>query len=154
VVGGAGRKGARTLAAGLMFLRQKWGMSTLDIALIFGIWAGSIIFGWKQQPYWLIVPSAVCIVYTVSLIGSHSTWAATGPGLAGRRICEMWMTLKTAGLALYTLLKTWWWVRVEERYQKNHGEFPRRDLVRDTVCPETPLLFSADQMNSPLIHWG
>jgi Flp pilus assembly pilin Flp len=110
------RKGARTLTAGLMFLRQKWGMSNLDIALIFGIWVGSIIFGWKQQPYWLIVPLAVCVVYTVSLIGSHSTWAATGPGLAGRRICEMWMTGKAAGLALFTLLKTWWWVRVEERY--------------------------------------
>ena len=147
------RQGARTLAAGLMFLRQKWGMSNLDIALIFGLWLGSIVFGWKQQPYWLIVPSAVCIVYTVSLIGRHSTWAATGPGLAGRRICEMWMTGKTAGLALYTLLKTWWWVRVEERYQTNHDEFPRRDLARDTVCPKEPLLFSADQMNSLLIHW-
>ncbi len=75
------RQGARTLAAGLMVLRKKWRMSNLDITLIFGIWAGSIVFGWKQQPYWLIVPLVVCIAYTVSLIGRHSTWAATGPGL-------------------------------------------------------------------------
>ncbi len=64
------------------------------------------------------------------------------------------MTGKTAGLALHALLKTWCWVRVEERCQKNHDEFPHRDLALDTVCPKEPLLFSADQMNSLLIHWG
>jgi Flp pilus assembly pilin Flp len=148
------RQGARTLAAALTVLRKEWGIRNFDIAAILGIWAGSVVFGWKQQPYWLIVPLVVCIAYTVSLIGRHSTWAARGLGLARRRIYAMWMSGKTAGRALYTLLKTWWWVRVEERYQKNHDEFPRRDLALDTVCPKKLLLFSADQMNSPLIHWG
>lgn len=148
------RQGARTVETGLTVLKMKWELRNLDIALILGIWAGSIVFGWQQQPYWLIVPLVVCIAYTVSLIGRHSTWAARGLGLAGRRIYEMWMSGRTAGLVLYTLLRTWWWLRVEERYQKNRDEFPRRDLARDTVCSKKPLLFSAEQMNSPLIHWG
>src|SRR5580658_5515743 len=41
------RQGARTLAAGLLVLRKKWGIRNLDFILIFGIWAGSIAFGWK-----------------------------------------------------------------------------------------------------------
>jgi len=144
------RQGARTLAAGLTVLRKRGGIRNFDIAVILGTWAGSIAFGWKQQPYWLVVPLVVCVAYMISLIGRH--WS--GLVLGRRKIYEMWMSGKTAGLALYTLLKTWWWVRVEERYRKNHDEFPRRDLALDTVCPKEPLLFSADQMNSLLIHWG
>jgi hypothetical protein len=148
------RQGARTVAAGLMVLKKKSGMSNLDIALIFGIWVGSIIFGWKQQPYWLVVPLVVCVAYVISLIGRHSTWAVKVLGIGRRKVFEMWMSVRAASLALFKLLGTWWWVRVHERYQKNHDEFPRRDLARDTVCPKKPLLFSADQMNSLLIHWG
>ena len=148
------RQGARTLAAGLMVLRKEWGIRNLDIALILGIWAGSIIFGWKVQPYWLVVPLVVCIAYTVFLIRRHSTWAASELGLGRRKIFETWMSGRAAGLALFKLLGTWRWVGVGVRYQKKQDEFRRRDLALKTVCPEAPLLLSADQMNSLLIHWG
>jgi Flp pilus assembly pilin Flp len=140
------RQGARTLAAGLMVLRKEWGIRSLDIALILGIWAGSIAFGWKQQPFWLAVPPVVCIAYTVFLIRRHSTWAATGRGLGRRKIYEMWMSGKAAGLALLPFLGSWRWVGVGGRSQKSQDEFSRRDLALETVCPEQPLLFSAGQM--------
>jgi hypothetical protein len=66
------RQGARTLAAGLTVLRKEWEIRNFDIAAILGTWAGSITFGWKQQPYWLVVPLVVCIAYTVSFIGHHT----------------------------------------------------------------------------------
>ena len=145
------RKGARTLATGLMFLRQKWEMSNLDITLIFGIWAGSILFGWKQQPYWLIVPLVVCIAYMLFFIDRHSAWAATGLGLAERRIYEMWMFGKTAGWAQFKLLGTRRRVGPGGRYQKKQDDVPRHDLALETICPEEPLLFSADQKISLLV---
>jgi len=137
------RKGARTLATGLMVLRKKWGMTNSDIALIFGIWAGSIIFGWKQQPYWLAVPVVVCIAYMAFLICCrHSAWAARGLDTIRRRIFETWMSGRVAGLALVTLLRR---VGTGTLSQKTQDEFPRRDLVLETVCPAETLLFFVDQ---------
>ena len=97
--------GARTLAAGLMVLRKKWGMSNLDIALVFGIWAGSIVFGWKQQPYWLAVPTVACITYTAFLILRHNAWAAKGLGLGRRKVFETWMSGGAVSLVLLTSLR-------------------------------------------------
>jgi len=148
------REGARTLAAGLMVLRKEWGMRNFDIAVILATWAGSIAFGWKQQPYWLVVPLVVCVAYVISLIGRHSTWAVKVLGIGRRKVFEMWMSVRAASLALFKLLGTWRWVGVGIRYRKKQDEFRRRDLALETVCPEAPLLFSADQMNSLLIHWG
>jgi len=148
------RPGARTVAAGLMVLKKKSGMSSLDIALIFGLWLGSIVFGWKQQPSWLVVPTVACIAYTASLIGRHSTWAVKVLGIGRRKVFEMWMSVRAASLALFKLLGTWRWVGVGIRYRKKQDEFRRRDLALETLCPEAPLLFSADQVNSLLIHWG
>jgi Flp pilus assembly pilin Flp len=148
------REGARTLAAGLMVLRKEWGMRNFDIAVILATWAGSIAFGWKQQPYWLVVPLVVCVAYVISLIGRHSTWAVKVLGIGRRKVFEMWMSVRAASLALFKLLGTWRWAGVGIRYRKKQDEFRRRDLALETVCPEAPLLFSADQMNSLLIHWG
>ncbi len=75
------RQGARTLAAGLMVLRKEWGIRNFDIALIFAMWAGSIVFGWKQQRYWLVVPTVVCAAYIAFFIFRHNAWAAKGLGL-------------------------------------------------------------------------
>ena len=144
------RQGARTLAMGLTVLEKKWGLRNLDIALILGIWAGSIVFGWKQQPLWLTVPLAVCIAYTFFLIGRHGTWVASGLGLGSRRIFDMWISVRAASSALFKLLGTWRWVGVGLRYQKKQDEL-RRDLALETVCLETPLLFSADQKDSLLM---
>ena len=142
------RQGARTLAAGLIVLRKTWGMSNLDIALILGIWAGSIIFGWKQQPSWLAVPPVVCVAY---MAFRHSAWAARGLGLARRKIFETWMSGRALGLALLTLLR-----RVGQRAlsQKGQCEVPHRDLALETICRETPLFFSRPKRLASLSHKG
>jgi hypothetical protein len=139
------RQGARTLAAGLIVVRKKWGMSNLDIALVLGIWAGSIIFGWKQQPSWLAVPAVVCIAY---IAFRHSAWTARGLGQARRKIFEAWMSGRALGLALLTLLR-----RVGQRAlsQKGQYEVPRRDLALETICRETSLLFFSSQKIGLLI---
>ena len=80
--------GARTVTAGLMVLRKKGGMSNLDVAIMFGIWAGSIVFGWKQQSLWLVVPTVVCAAYIALLICHDKAWAAKGFSLARRKILE------------------------------------------------------------------
>ena len=116
------RHGARTLAAGLMVLRKTWGMSNLDIALVFGIWAGSIVFGWKQQPYWLAVPTVACIAYTAFLIFSHNAGAAKGLGLARRKVFKTWMSGRDVSLALLTSLRQ---VSTGIGSQKGRYEFPR-----------------------------
>ena len=54
------RQGARTLAAGLMVLRKEWGIRNLDIALILGIWAGSIIF-WMETATVLACRAVGCL---------------------------------------------------------------------------------------------
>ena len=136
------RHGARTLAAGLMFLRQKWGMSNLDIALVFGIWAGSIVFGWKQQPYWLAVPTVACIAYTAFLIFRHNAWAAKGLGLGRRKVFETWMSGGAVSLALLTSLRR---VGTAVGSQKARCEFPRYDLAQETICREKPLKFFSTQ---------
>ena len=136
------RRGARTLAAALMVLREKWQMSNSDITLIFGIWAGSVVFGWKQQPYWLIVPLVVCIAYTVSLIGRHDAWAAKGLGLGRRKMVETWMSGRAASVALLTLLRR---VGSGLGSQKSRYEFPRYDLALETICREKPLKFFSTQ---------
>ena len=82
------RQGARTVTAGLMVLRKKGGMSNLDVAIMFGIWAGSIVFGWKQQSQWLVVPTVVCAAYIAFLICRDNAWAAKGFSLARREIFE------------------------------------------------------------------
>ena len=148
------RQGARTLSAGLTVLRKRGGIRNFDIAVILGTWAGSIAFGWKQQPYWLVVPLVVCVAYVISLIGRHSTWAVKVLGIGRPKVFEMRMSVRAASLALFKLLGTWRWVGVGIRYRKKQDEFRRRDLALETVCPEAPLLFSADQMNSLLIHRG
>lgn len=136
------RQGARTLAAGLMVLRKKGGMSNLDVALILGIWAGSIVFGWKQQPYWLAVPTVACIAYTAFLIFRHNAWAAKGLGLGGRNVFEMWMSGRAVSLALLALLRR---VGTGVGSQKGRYEFPRYDLALETICREKPLKFFSTQ---------
>jgi Flp pilus assembly pilin Flp len=135
------RQGARTVAEGLMVLRKKWGIRNLDIVLIFGTWAGSIAFGWKQQAYWLAVPPVVCVGYTLFLLGRHGAWAASELKLVKRKIFEMWMSGRTACLALFALMGTSRWVGVGG-HQDN---VPRRDLALETICPAEPLFFSMDQ---------
>jgi hypothetical protein len=100
------------LAQGLMVLRKRWGISNLDIVVIFGTWAGSIDFGWKQQPLWLAVPPLVCIGYTLFLVGRHNAWAAGELGLARRKIFAAWMFGREVGLALFTLVANSRWVDV------------------------------------------
>ena len=136
------RQGARTLAAGLMVLRKKGGMSNLDVALILGIWAGSIVFGWKQQPYWLAVPTVACIAYTAFLIFRHNAWAAKGLGLGRRNVFEMWMSGRAVSLALLTSLRR---VGTGVGSQKGRYEFPRYDLALETICREKPLKFFSTQ---------
>jgi len=136
------RQGARTLAAGLMVLRKKGGMSNLDVALILGIWAGSIVFGWKQQPYWLAVPTVACIAYTAFLIFRHNAWAAKGLGLGRRNVFEMWMSGRAVSLALLALLRR---VGTGVGSQKGRYEFPRYDLALETICREKPLKFFSTQ---------
>jgi Flp pilus assembly pilin Flp len=135
------RKGARTLAAGLMVLRKRWGIRNLDIVLTFGTWAASIPFGWKQQPYWLAVPPVVCVGYTLFLLGHHRAWATRGLVLGARKTIEMWMSGRAACLALFTLLGTSRRAGVG-RHQDN---IPRRDLALETICPEGPLFHTVKQ---------
>ena len=80
-------------------------MSNLDVAVIFGIWAGSIVFGWKQEAYWLAVPTVACIAYTAFLIFRHNAWAAKGLDLGRRKVFEMWMCGRAVSLALLTSLR-------------------------------------------------
>jgi hypothetical protein len=133
--------GARTLAAGLTVLRKSWGIRNLDIVLTFGTWAASIAFGWKQQPYWLAVPPVVCVGYTLFLLGHHRAWATRGLVLGARKTIEMWMSGRTACLALYILLGTSRRAGVG-RHQDN---IPRRDLALETICPEGPLFHTVKQ---------
>ncbi len=135
------RQGVRTVATGLTALKKNWGLRNLDIALILGIWAGSIVFGWRQQPFWLAVPPAVCIVYTFFLICRHGTCAANGLGLGRRKIFETWMSGRAASLALLELLR----VGTGLGSQKRGYEFPRSDLVLETICREKPLKFLSTQ---------
>jgi hypothetical protein len=135
------RQGARTLAAGLLVLRKKWGIRNLDLILIFGIWAGSIAFGWKQQPFWLAVPPVACVGYTLFLLGHHDAWAASKLQLVKRNIFETWMSGRAACLALFALMGTSRWVGIAG-HQDN---VPRRDLALETICPAEPLFFSTDQ---------
>lgn len=88
------RQGARTVTAGLTFLCKRGGMSNSDVAIMFGLWAGSIMFGWKQQPHWLVVPVVVCASYIVFLICREHAWAANGVSLARRKVferCRSWL---------------------------------------------------------------
>jgi hypothetical protein len=135
------RQGARTLAAGLLVLRKKWGIRNLDLILIFGTWAGSIAFGWNQQPFWLAVPPIVCVGYTLFLLGRHSACAASELQLVRRNIFETWMSGRAACVALFTLMGTSRWVGVGG-HQNN---VPRRDLALETICPAERPFFSTDQ---------
>ena len=132
------RQGARTVATGLTVLKKKWGLRNLDVALIFGIWAGSIVFGWKQQPYWLAVPTVACIAYMAFLIFGHNARAAKWLGLGRRKMFETWMSGRAASLALLTLLRR---VSTGLGSQKSRYEFLRYDLARETICWEKPLKF-------------
>lgn len=120
------RQGARMLAAGLTVLRKEWEIRNFDIAVIIGTWAGSIVFGWKQQPYWLVVPLVVCIAYTVFLIRRHSARAARGLGLGRHKLFELWMAGRAAGLALFKLLGTWRWVSLRTLSEKSRRRFAPR----------------------------
>ncbi len=100
------RQGARTLAMGLTVLKKRSGLRDWDISLILGIWVGSIVFGWKQQAFWLAVPTVICIAYMAFLICRHTAWAATGLRLARHKISKM--SWRAAGLA--PLLRTYRWV--------------------------------------------
>jgi Flp pilus assembly pilin Flp len=82
------RQAARTVTAGLMVLRKSGGMSNLDVTIMFGLWAGSIVFGWKQQPHWLVVPMVVGAPYVAFLICRDHAWAAKGFSLARQKIFE------------------------------------------------------------------
>ena len=148
------RQGAKALVAGLTVLRQRWGLRNFDIAIIFAAWAGSIIFGWKQQPFWLIVPLAICIAYTSFLIGRDSAWAARGPGLRRREIFATWTSARAAGVALFGLLRTFLSAGVKGRSQTIHDDVPRRDLALETICPRGPLLFFANQKITFVSHNG
>lgn len=106
------RQGARTLMQGLMVLRKRWGISNLDIAIIVGTWAGSIAFGWKQQPLWLAVPPFVCIGYTLFLVGRYNGWPAGELSLAREKIFRAWMFGREAALALFTLVGNSRWFDV------------------------------------------
>jgi len=106
-----GQRG-RTWAEGLMVLRKKWRISNLDIVLVFGTWVGSIVFGWKHQPYWLAVPPVVFIGYMLFLVGSHSAWAAREPGLETREIFQTW---KSAAAGLFQLRRDRGTGRIELR---------------------------------------
>ena len=139
------RQGAKALAAGLTDLRQRWGIRIFDIAIIFGTWAGSIIFGWKQQPLWLVVPLAICIAYTFFLIGRHSAWAARGLGAGRREIFATWTSARAAGVALFGLLRTFRPAGVKGRSQKIHDDVPHGDLALETICPGSLTYFFADQ---------
>jgi Flp pilus assembly pilin Flp len=131
------RQGARTLAAGLAVLRKEWEIRDFDIAVILGIWAGSIAFGWTQQPHWLAVPPVVCIAHTVFLTGHYSTRAARVLVLGRRKILESWMSGRAAGLALFNLVASWRWVGLGGRFQKKQDDVPHHDLalgVRRRPC--------------------
>jgi Flp pilus assembly pilin Flp len=136
------RQGARTLAAGLMDLRKKCGICNLDIVLTFGIWAGSIVFGWKQQPYWLAVPPVVCVGYTFFLLGCHRAWVTKGLCLGGRMTLELWMSGRAACLALFALLET----SRRSGLGGHQDNVPRRDLALETICPQRPLIFADQEM--------
>jgi hypothetical protein len=139
-------QGATTLAAGLNVLSKEWGIRNFDMAVILGTWAGSIGFGWKQQPYWLVAPMAVCVAY-MTLIGRRCPWAARRLGRGGRKISQAWMSARATGLALFKLARTWRRISVEGCYRKKQ-DF-RRDLARETVCPEEPLLLLAGRELKP-----
>jgi len=133
------REGARTVAAGLMVLRKKSGMSSLDIALIFGLWLGSIVFGWKQQPSWLVVPTVACIAYASFLSCRHSSGAAGRLRRGRQKIYQACMAGRAASLALFKLLGD------GELAQKNQGEALRSDVALGTICGDKPLSFSSNQ---------
>lgn len=118
------RQAAKALAAGLTDLRQRWGIRNFHIAIIFGTWAGSIFFGWKQQPFWLVVPLAICIAYTFFIIGRHSAWAARGLGLGRREIFATWTSARAAGVSVFGLLRTFWSTGVKGRSQRIHDDVP------------------------------
>ena len=141
------RQGARTLAAGLTVLKKQGEIRDFDIAVILGIWAGSIAFGWKQQPYWLAVPPVVCIAYSVFFTDRYSIRAARALGLGRRKISESWMSGRAAGLALFKSP----WVGPGGRFQKKQDNVPHHDLALETVCSEAPLLSSAVQVIGALI---
>ena len=130
------RQGATTLAAGLTVLRKEWGIRNFDMAVILGTWAGSIGFGWKQQPYWLVVPIVVCVAY-MPLIGCRCPWAARRLGRGVRKIHQTLMSGRTAGLALFNLVASWRWVGLGGRFQKKQDDVPHHDLalgVRRRPC--------------------
>ena len=148
------RQGARTLATGLTVLKKEWEIRDFDIAVIVGIWAGSIAFGWKQQPYWLAVPTVVCLGYTVLLTDRYTARATRALGPGKRKISELWMSGRVAGLSLFKLLGPWRWVGLCGSCRKNQDDVPHHGLALETVCPDEPLLFSADQEIGLLIPRG
>jgi len=110
--------------------------------LTFGIWTGSIVFGWKQQPYWLAVPPVVCVGYTLFLLGRHRAWVTKGLFLGGRTTLELWMSGRAACLALFALPET----SRRPGLGGHQDNVPRRDLALETICPQRPLIFADQEM--------
>ena len=148
-VGGHARlcgRWARTCADRLMVLRKKWALSDLEIALIFGTWVGSIVFGWKQQVYWLAVPPLVFIGYTIFLLERHRAWASRALGVARVKIFETWKSSGAAVLALFALLRNSRWAGVVGRSQKKIETTFRAAIWRlRRFAQSHPSLFSPDQ---------
>jgi Flp/Fap pilin component len=139
-------RSARTCADRLTVLRKKLPLSDLEIVLIFATWVGSIVFGWKQQPYWLGVPPLIFIGYALFLLDRHRAWASRALGVGSGKIFEMWKSSRVVVLALFTSLRNSRSAGVAGRSQKNRGNIPRRDLVLETICPGSFHFFSPEEM--------
>ena len=157
-VGGHARlwgKWARTCAEGLMVHRKRWAFSNLEIVLVFGTWVGSIVFGWKQQPYWLAVPTVVFVGYTLFLLERHNTWLSRGFGVARRKLLDTGKSWGAAGLALCSLLRTSRWLgALQKQPEKTQENVLRRDLALETTCPGSLFYFSPDQAKMDTQSYG
>jgi Flp pilus assembly pilin Flp len=157
-VGGNARlwgKWARTCADGLMVHRKRWAFSNLEIVLVFGTWVGSIVFGWKQQPYWLAIPAVAFVGYSIFLLERDSAWASRRLAVGRQKIFEMGKSWGTASLAVGTLRRTSHWLSVlRQPPQQNQKRILRRDLALETICPGSPFCFSPDQAKIDMQFYG
>jgi hypothetical protein len=54
------------------------------------MWIGSIVFGWRHQVPWLVVPPIAFISYALLEIGRNSAWAKREMGLTEGQVIEAW----------------------------------------------------------------
>ena len=148
-------KWARTCADELMVHRKRWAFSNSEIVLVFGTSVGSIIFGWKQQPYWLAVPAVAFVGYSIFLLERDSAWASRSLAMARQKIFETGKSWGAASSALGTLLRTSRWLSVlQQQPQQNQKRILRRDLALETTCSGSPFCFSPDQAKMDMRSYG